>query len=188
MSVTYFIPVLSAVIKQRKLGINLSSLGNSVEKIILNAWNGGDYTFFKLQLLNFSDALLEHNQNHRAYPVIHFFHNSDKEHSIILQVARLNEAVYVMEKFLKPEYSIPEQELSSIRTALDNYIKVIQEVSNIKVKQEPPKMISLELLAENGMLKDNLNSIILNKHIEDNRAMFLTLIERDGWKWDDIIR
>jgi len=37
MSVTYFIPVLSGVIKQRKLGINLSSLGSSPQEIILNA-------------------------------------------------------------------------------------------------------------------------------------------------------
>ena len=186
MSVTYFIPVLSAVIKQRKLGINLSNLGDSVEKIILNVINGNDYTFFKIQLLNYSDALLEHNQNHRAYPVIHFFHNSDKEHSIIIQVARLNEAVYVMENFLKSEYSIPEQELSSIRTSLDNHIKVIEEVSNIKVNQEPPKMVSLSLLEEKGLLKDNWNSLALSKNTQHKRAMFLTLIERDGWNWNDI--
>lgn len=186
MSVTYFIPVLSAVIKQRKLGINLSSLGDSVEKIILNAWKGSDYTFFKLQLLNFSDALLEHNQNHRAYPVIHYFHNSDKEHSIVLQVARLNEVIFVMENFLKPEYSIPEQELSSIRTALYNYIKVIADVSNIKVNKESPKLLSLKLLAEKEMLKDNWENIDLKKEIQQNRATFLTLIERDGWKWNDI--
>jgi len=101
-------------------------------------------------------------------------------------VARLNEAIFVIERFLKPEYSIPEQELSSIRTALDNYIKVIEEVSNIKVSEDPPKWDSLELLAEKGMLKENWNSILLNKDKEHNRAMFLTLIERDGWKWNDV--
>ncbi|TVZ26868.1 ion channel [Gillisia sp. Hel_I_86] len=186
MSVTYFIPVLSGVIKQRKLGINLSSLGNSPEAIVLNAWNGKDYEFFKLQLLNFSDALLEHNQNHRAYPVIHFFHNSNKEHAIILQIARLNEAVYILENTLKPEYTISGQILSSIRTALNNYIKVIKEVSNIEVKPEAPNSPGISKLEEKGMLKPNIGTIDFSKDVQHNRKVFLTLVEKDGWKWEDV--
>ncbi len=186
MSVTYFIPVLSAIIKQRKLGINLSSLGNSVQEIIMNTLNGKDFISFKLQLLNFSDALLEHNQNHRAYPVIHYFHNNKKEHAVILQIARLNEAVIIMDQCLEVEYRLPKHELSSLKTALDNYIKVIKDVSNIKIKQEPPRLFSLNLLEEKGMLKAKFNDIELSKETQHNRAIFLTLVERDGWKWNDL--
>lgn len=186
MSVTYFIPVLSAIIKQRKLGINLSSLGSSPQEIILNAWNGKDYEFFKLQLLSFSDALLEHNQNHRAYPVIHYFHNSDKEHAIILQIARLNETVYILEKCLKPEYTFPEQILASIRTALDNYIKVIKDVSHLKVKKEAPRRFPLDRLTEKGMIQADMEELDFPKDIQHNRKVFLTLIEQDGWKWEDV--
>ena len=186
MSVTYFIPVLSGVIKQRKLGINLSSLGSSPQEIILNAWNGKDYEFFKLQMLNFADALLEHNQNHRAYPVIHFFHNNNKEHTIILQIARLNEAVYIFEKCLKPAYSIPQQELSSIKTALDNYVKVIKDVSNINIKNSPPSIPDLNMLKEKNMLRPNFSGIEFSEAIQQNRLVFLTLVEKDGWQWKNI--
>ncbi len=186
MSVTYFIPVLSAIIKQRKLGINLSSLGTSPQEIVLNAWNGKDYEVFKLQLLSFSDALLEHNQNHRAYPVIHYFHNSDKEHAIILQIARLNEAVYILERELKPEETLPKQVLSSIRTALDNYINVVEEVSHIKVQKELPKPPAIFQLEEKGVLQDSTREINFSKDIQHNRRVFLSLIKMDGWKWDDL--
>ncbi len=186
MSVTYFIPVLSAIIKQRKMGINLRSLGSSPQEIVSNAWNGKDYSFFKLQLLSFSDALLEHNQNHRAYPVIHYFHNSEKEHAIILQIARLNEAIYILEKGVKTEYAIPDQELSSIRSALDNYIKVIKEVSNISRAKEAPQPSAINLLQEKGMISANTQRIDFPKDVQNDRAMFLSLIERDGWKWDDV--
>lgn len=186
MSVTYFIPVLSAVIKQRKLGINLSSLGNSPEEIILNAWNGSNYDFFRLQLLNFSDALLEHNQNHKAYPVIHYFHNNNKNHAIILQIARLNETIFILEKLLKPTCTVPPQELSSIRTALDNYIGVIKDVSNIDIKKDPPGRFSVDRLAEKEMIRPHMEELVIPQNYQNNRKVFLTLIEQDGWKWEDI--
>tara|TARA_R100000935_G_scaffold35121_1_gene55888 strand:+ start:4597 stop:5595 length:999 start_codon:yes stop_codon:yes gene_type:complete len=186
MSVTYFIPVLSAIIKQRKLGINLSSLGSSPQEIVLNACNGKNYEFFKLQVLNFSDALLEHNQNHRAYPVIHYFHNINKEHAVILQIARLNEALYILEKSLKPEYMPPKLLLTSLRSSLDNYIKVIKDVSHLKVKNEIPKSSLKNRLKEKNMLEPTIEEIEFSKEIQDNRRVFLSLVEMDGWKWDDV--
>ena len=186
MSVTYFIPVLTAVIKQRKLGINLSSLGKSPQEIILNAWTGINYDFFKLKLLTLSDALLEHNQNHRAYPVIHYFHNNDQEHAVILQIARLNEAIYIIEHCLYPDYSMPKQEISSIKCALDNYIKVIKDVSNINIKNSPPSVPDLNLLKEKNMLRSNFNGIEFSENIQQKRLVFLTLIEQDGWQWKNV--
>lgn len=186
MSVTYFIPVLSAIIKQRKLSINLSSLGKSPQEIVINAWNGKDYDFFKLQLLNFSDALLEHNQNHKAYPVIHYFHNNDKNHAIILQITRLNEAVFILENELKPEYAIPQQELSSIKTALNNYIKVIEDVSHLNIKKASPKLSSKDLLDKKDMILASVNENHYSEQVQYNRKVFSTLIERDGWTWEDV--
>ena len=63
MSITYFIPVLDAVIKKRKLGINLSSLGNSPQEIVLHAMDTDNYDYFKFQVLGLSDQLVEHSQN-----------------------------------------------------------------------------------------------------------------------------
>lgn len=186
MSVTYFVPVLSAIIKQRKLAINLSSLGNSPQEIIINAWDGSNYSFFKLQLLNFCDALLEHNQNHKAYPIIHFFHNNVKDHSVIVQIARLNEAICILDNLVVPEFTIPAQELSSIKTALNNYIKVLKDVSNIESKKEPPNLALMHLLEERNMVPSNVHEIKLSQDIQNNRAMFLALIEEDGWSWLDV--
>jgi len=187
MSVTYFIPVLSAIIKQRKLGINLSSLGNSPQEIILNAWDGNNFDFFRLQLLSFSDALLEHNQNHRAYPVIHFFHNNDKEHAVILQIARLHEAIYILDNCLNPDYSILNRELSSIKSALNNYTNVVREVSNIKFDSSPPATPDINMLKEKNMLKRDFNGFEFSKDIQQDRLVLVTLVEKDGWDWKDVI-
>jgi len=184
MSVTYFIPVLSAVIKQRKLGINLSTLGDSPQQIILNAWNGKNFNFLIDQLQTFSSDILEHNQNHRAYPVIHYFHNSNKNYAIVIQLARLYEAVYLMQNSLKPDFKILANNLTSISTALNNYADVIKEVSHLKIeKQKQPENVGVSSLRGQIFFDDQIEYSDKMKH---NRLVFSKLIEQDGWKWQDI--
>ena len=61
MSVTYFIPLLSAVIEQRKLGIRLSNLGNSPEEILINSWDGEDFSEFTDMISDLSESLVHHS-------------------------------------------------------------------------------------------------------------------------------
>ena len=96
MSVTYFIPVLSAVIEQRKLGIKLSGLGDSPQQILLNAWNGKNFDRLLNKVDDLSDSIIKYSQQHRAYPVIHFFHSIDEETTVILQLARLHETLQIL--------------------------------------------------------------------------------------------
>jgi len=184
MSVTYFIPVLSAVIKKRKLGINLSTLGNSPQKILLNAWNGENFNSLIDQLQTMSSDILEHNQNHRAYPVIHYFHNSKKKYAIVLQLARLNEAVFMLQHNLCSKYKIPENNLAAVATALNNYVEVIQEVSHLSIqnKDQPLNVKSNELEAQ-VFFKESSEYTSQMLH---NRLVFLKLIQKDGWVWNDI--
>ena len=77
MSVTYFIPVLSAVIDQRKLGITLGTLGSSPEEIVLTSWNGKNFEPLISKVDALSDSIIKYSQQHRAYPVIHYFHNNN---------------------------------------------------------------------------------------------------------------
>ena len=184
MSVTYFIPVLSAIIKQRKLGINLSTLGDSPQQVILNGWNGKDFDFLIDRLQTFSSDILEHNQNHRAYPVIHYFHDSNKNHAIVLQLAKLNEAVFFLRTGLNSDYKITENKLASISKALVNYAEVIKEVSHLSLvgEQQPDKM-------ETSLLKNHIfynhQTEYTNQMLHD-RLIFSKLIDQDGWKWEDI--
>lgn len=186
MSITYFVPVLSAIIKQRKLGINLSTLGNSPQQILLNAWNGENFDFLINQLQSLSSDILEYNQNHRAYPVIHYFHISKKKYTIILGLARLNEAVFILQTGLNSNYIIPQNKLASITAALNNYVEVITDVSHLKIKDEnQPQETETSSLKEYVFFKDSKK---YNDRMLHNRLVFSKLIEQDGWKWKDIFK
>ncbi len=96
MSITYFISVLSAVLNQRRLALSLNSLGSSPYNIIENGWNGENFSRLVNQASQFSNDIFKHSQNHLAYPVIHYFHSTDKNISIIIQISKLYDALLIL--------------------------------------------------------------------------------------------
>ena len=185
MSVTYFVPVLSAVIDQRKLGIKLSTLGSSPEEILLSGWNGKNFSRFTNNIDDLCDGIIEYSQQHRAYPVIHYFHNNKSKNAIILQLARLYEALLIISHEVKEEIRPESENLKPLFIAFENYFEVIAEVTHIDlVKEDPPnsrtyKLSKRELLSET-------ESKQYSEQILRNRRLFKTLVWQDGWNWEQL--
>lgn len=184
MSVTYFIPVLSAIIEQRKLGIRLSNLGNSPEEILINSWNGKDFGGLTEMITDLSESLVHHSQNHRAYPVIHYFHNWKEKNAVILQLARLHEALYLLKYEIEEDKRPDEIELKPLEIAFQNYREVITEVTHIKVLKEAPPLARTGLLREQGLIPEGKPDIKVNEDLIQTRRLFQTLVRQDGWNWD----
>lgn len=182
MSVTYFIPVLSAVIDQRKLGISLSTLGRSPEEIVLGCWNGENFEPLLKKIDKFSDSIIRYSQQHRAYPVIHYFHNNKEKNAIILQLARLYEALLIISFQVKDEYKPAQASIKPLYIAFENYFEVIAEVTHITPVSEAPPFPNTNELFENKMLRWNPKNDY-SEEIIGNRRLFQTLVEQDGWNW-----
>ncbi|PTX41719.1 ion channel [Christiangramia gaetbulicola] len=182
MSVTYFIPVLSAVIDQRKLGITLSTLGSTPEEIIISCWNGENFDPLLKKVDKISDSIIKYSQQHRAYPVIHYFHNNKEKNAVILQLARLYEALLIISFEVKVEYRPGYENLKPLFVAYDNYFEVIAEVTHIDPVNSEPSFSGTNKLSERKMLTQDSNDY--SEEISRNRKLFKTLIEQDGWKWE----
>jgi len=183
MSVTYFVPVLDAVIVQRKLGVKLRSLGESPQTIILNAWDGESFERFINKVEGISDLILKYTQQHRAYPVVHYFHNTDPDTAVILQLARLYEALQILRYQLPQEISPAAEDLKPLVVAFHNYFKVITEVTRIDVEKEEPGCANITWLKESKLIASNANSIDFTKGEINQRKFFSSLVLNDGWNW-----
>ncbi|WP_298247808.1 potassium channel family protein [uncultured Christiangramia sp.] len=183
MSVTYFIPVLSAVIDQRKLGITLGTLGSSPEEIVLTSWNGKNFEPLISKVDALSDSIIKYSQQHRAYPVIHYFHNNKEKNAIILQLARLYEALLIIsnqiDKDKRPEF----QKIKPLLIAYENYFEVLSEVTHMTVEPSAPPVPSIKKLLD-AKLIINLSKNGFSGEIEHNRRTFMTLVQQDGWNWE----
>ena len=181
MSITYFIPVLSAVIKQRELSIGLNSLGRTPFEILNNGWNGRNFNRFIKQTSKFSKSISKHSQNHRAYPVIHFFHNPEPNSSIILQLTKLYEALLILQNGVKKDNLPHPQEIAPLKDSLENYLEVVQDVSRLKVRNEIPPKIYRNSLNEGDFVEPS--EVELSAENQKKRIVFLKLLKNAGWDW-----
>lgn len=183
MSVTYFIPVLSAVIAQRKLGLSIGTLGESPQDIVLSGWNGKNFEQLLGKVDKLAESIIEYSQQHRAYPVIHYFHNPKQKNNIILQLARLYEALFILTEKVKMEDRPPGQKLKPLLIAYENYFETIAEVTHVDIKNEKPPMVDISNLIKANLV-ENSNSV--ESLDGKNHRIMNTLIQYDGWNWEDM--
>lgn len=185
MSVTYLLPALSAVMDQRKLGISISSLGSNPQDIILNSWNGKNFDRLFSRSITIANDLILHSQHHWAYPVIQFFQNNEIEQSNILQLARLHEALYILEHCVRQEIRPADFQLAIFSVAFENYIHVLKEVSRNKIEKDVSPEMHLDKLTDEGLVLPSVQASEV-KEIKEKRNIFYALVKSDGWDWQDV--
>ncbi|TVZ26861.1 ion channel [Gillisia sp. Hel_I_86] len=188
MSVTYFIPVLTAVIEQRKLGLRLKMLGTSPQDIIMKSWNGQDFSRILDEVQDIAGSLIKHSQNHRAYPVIHYFHNCKKNNTIILQMARLFETLYLFKNVVRKDLQPSHYDLYPLEVAFQNYIEVITEVGNMSIENKAPEWPEFNYLVSHNISMEQppTDHFTIEDAFQYKRRVFLSLVKQDGWEWEDI--
>ncbi|MDX5438034.1 MAG: potassium channel family protein, partial [Pontibacter sp.] len=90
-SITYFVPVLSAVGLQSTVSLYISGMGKTPQQILLNSWNGKDFSSFFDTVSDLCQMIMQHTMNHNSYPVIHFFHNNQPKLAITPAIVLLDE-------------------------------------------------------------------------------------------------
>ncbi len=187
ISITYIMPVLSAVILQVKLSVFINSLGDTPQQILINGWNGKNFDRLLKNDANVAELLIQHSENHRAYPIIHYFHNSQMRKAIILNLATLDEAISMLRHVVEKEVRPDHKDLSLLQGSLDFYLEVLKQDQQIETDAMPSPPDWSELRNEGIPLDaDWLNDFNTNEKLNDRRRVLTHLLEEDGWRWQDV--
>lgn len=123
-AMTYLISVSSAVIDKRSLGLYISdmmALDKEEDKINCIYENANDLR----TMIN------RHNQNHLAYPIVHYFFSMDKKTSFSIGLWNLNALlISIQNKSAYESYKI-----KPLIHAVDSYLNTISEVSIPEVQR-----------------------------------------------------
>jgi hypothetical protein len=187
ISITYIMPVLSAVILQVKLSVFISSMGETPQQVLINGWNGENFDRLLKNDATISELLIQHSENHKAYPIIHYFHNSDLKKAIILNLAMLDEAISMLQHVVEQDTRPDRKDLSLLRGSLDFYLKVLKQDQQIETNSmpSPPDWSALrnERIPLDADCLDDFNS---NEKLNSRRRVLAHLLEEDGWRWQDV--
>ncbi|GAB3531801.1 potassium channel family protein [Pontibacter brevis] len=184
IAITYMVPVLSAVTQRRALSIQIASIGNSPQRILLNNWNGENLKKLEDQFHNLTQEIVHQGQMHLSYPVLHYFQHEDKEASLLPNLAALDEAITLILIYV-PEHMRPGDEyLVPLRKAITTFIGSLTSLYIKPDKSDVPAIHVDELQqADFPLLKPDMTKL---EQLSKRRRALKYMVEYNGWEWKEI--
>ncbi len=186
LGVSYVLSVLSAVNQRRAFANGVSGLGARSEEFLCNGWNGEDFRALDLPLHAMSGQLSRLAEQHKAYPILHYYRSAGEADAMAVAVAVLDEALTLL-CFAIPEERRPNPAVThSIRATIFSYLETLQDVYiQIAERHPPPPELSMLRAAGIPTLPDEQFAQALDT-LEARRRKLLGALEADAWPWPPV--
>ena len=187
IAITYIVPINSAEIAKRKLSTYIAALGTSPQEILLNAWNGENFKALNDHFHELTDMILTNGQNNLAYPILYYFHTSNKTEAGPVNISALDEALTILICYIPNELQPDRQYVYPLRKSITAYLNTLS-IASIRPEKEAPNLPDLSMLVRAGVpLKEHDTYQDDFESLQDRRKMLKALLQNDGWKWDEMV-
>jgi hypothetical protein len=183
LSITYVLQIISAVTAKRSIAGQITGIGKTAEDFVTKQWTGEGFGAIELQLNSLSQQLATNNEQHLAFPILHYYHAARVEKSQDVAIAILDDALTLIELGVDPKFKPAETILSSARESVSSFLTTLQSAF-IEAAEETPPVPNIASLNEKGIPtiteKEFLEKI---KKENERRKLILGLLENGAWKW-----
>jgi hypothetical protein len=179
-SITYLVSVFSGVMHKRSLSLMLTRLGKDPAEVT-KRFVDQDSAFTYQQILAIQRMIDQHSASYQAYPVLHYYINSDQESSLSIHLAILDESLSILFTSSK-EYSFTD-ELIPLRSSINDFLKHLQQKFTLKKKAEECVRIDwskLELPEGSLQLEIDQDDLIHRRKVLDG------LLATEGFSWESV--
>ena len=184
LAISYYIPVLNAIIKKRVLAAYIYQMGCTPEKIIENSWDGKSFEMAYSEFGTLQKMILEHAENHLAYPILDYFHSNDPKFNSIRNITVLDEAISIV-LVLELDDSSKKNSWLKLRSSLDSYLN--ESTGEVKdATTLSPDFKYNETLDLHRFKSHHFNKKLL-QDLKSRRKTLFHIIQNDGWNWEDVI-
>lgn len=187
LGLSYLNSIYSAEVAKRRASIYIHSLGTSPQAILLNSWNGRDFSNLAAHFQEIAKMVMQQSQKHVAYSILHNFHSHLKRESFSLNLAALDEALSILLLYI-PDGIIPDKlDIYHVRYSIADYLASIREAF-IDPSDNTPGSFALDELRRHGIplkeecleIKEKARELILR------RKLLLDMIENEGGQRESI--
>ncbi len=163
LALAYILPIRSAVVQKRTLALTISTLGKTeraMTRLKARAPEGGSVELHLIALVPMVALCVE---NHRAYPILHYFHSRDRRTSLALAVASLG-------LFLEQDHDdAPAIDRSVTEPLARALTSLFKELMALGLRERVDS-------AEEAVEQD--------RSALPSEAALRAYVEYDGWVWD----
>lgn len=183
LAVTYLLSVVSAAVRKRSFAQSVTGAGMTGIELVKTAWNGENYREINLALQAFSTQLSELTSQHKAYPILHYYHEQKAQKSAVYAVVVLDEALTI---FLRgvPAAAQPNTLLmKQVRSSVDGYLEAVKDAHIMPATHTPP-VPDIHFLQEHGLPVCSTETFRQSLHeLKQRRQILGGIIEESGRKW-----
>jgi hypothetical protein len=187
LSITYLLSALSAATQKRQLSKMLHRLGRTPQQIVRNAWQGGGFSGLRHRLDALWPLIELHTQRHLAYPIIHYFRGSDRQATLAIGIAVLDESLWLLREAVSDEHRPDRWQLQLVDRALADLLQLLDSQFIAPAEHAPPLP---ELDGLNPVpIADDAGERLADsaRHRSARRRRLLGLVRDAGWDWADVL-
>ena len=185
VAITYAFQVLNAVVNKRIFAEIVASMGESTVEL-LTAVERAQSSGSAGQLRALGERLNAVIQQHKAYPIVHYFHSASRTSSASCAVAGLDEAMRLYSAGLKDEEI--GVEVVALRRTISNYLEHLEHNDYLRETESQPAGLGPEVERREGA--DLTHPAVTGQsdsEYDERRRLLAGLVNYDGWNWDDVI-
>ena len=183
LSITYLVPVASAVALRRQLATYIASLGGEPHEIVVRSWDGSGFGGLSQHLVSLTPLFHTSRQQHLAYPVLHYFHSQDRESAAAPNVVNLSQALHLLRHAVTPEVRPDVATLDPLDRAIGGFLGTVGAA--YLSPAQPVALAELAPLRDAGVpVTTDAEYETTAAETEGRRRLLASLLADDGWSAD----
>ena len=188
LALSYFVSVLGAVTQQRAFAAQLIALGRTPQEMVLRAWDGEQVSStLTSTLTDLGQQLSTLAEQHLTYHVLHHFHARDPRRAALVGVARLDEALTLLEHGVAEEQRPDPFAVRLLRAHVDRVAEVVGSVHVTGGTAEAPPApdrTTLRLAGIPTTSEEDFQDAV--RRAGPRRTRLRALVLGAGWTWDEV--
>lgn len=183
LAVTYMLQIISALVNKRSLASQITSIAHTAEDFVIAQWTGNGFGAIELQLTSISSQLSTLNEQHLAYPILHYYHAQKSQKSTAVAIVILDDALTLLQECMEQEYMPNETITKSCRATIKSYLETLRS-AYIQAADEVPDLPDWEKMKAAGVPICSKTEAEQRFRQHDERRKVLLGMNRDAaWKW-----
>lgn len=172
LAVSYIFSTLDGVVKRRSFASSISGMGTSSIDLVKRSWDGEKFHDSDIIFHSLAEQLSDIAFEQRAYPLLNYYHPSQKEKSITYTLPILYDAINIMEYGAKSKGIVNPLMLKNVRSTIEDYLMSSSKVSEKEFEDsEILPYPNLQPLKEEGIevfIQNKFEEALV--HLKENRS------------------
>ncbi|BCB62773.1 hypothetical protein HaloA020_34740 [Halomonas sp. A020] len=184
LTITYMLSIMANVTEKRHVALSIHALGNSPLQILRATHDNGKYTSLVQQLQPLQQAISRLGQQHLAYPILHYYHDPNRQKSLPVALAKLYQAL-VIARIACPDIDhATRQQLKTGIVTLENFLATLDSafIDPTPTLPELPSLAEYQRLPGITAAHQDIHQQLATRQ----QRLLAAYVHKDGWAWPNV--